>query len=766
MNIQNMSFGTTSTHLRRMCPGAATSLLPIASAIIMASTLSSSPALGQGNSLTLEEVIVTARKRIESAQDTPVAVTAITQELQNASIRNLRDIEGYSPNVIIDNSAAGPGAAAISIRGVSYQEVDKSLDPSIGVIIDGIYMGTNVGQVLNNFDIARIEVLRGPQGTLFGKNTIGGVVNVIRNQPSGELGGELRVGTGSWDLRDFKGALHFPIIQDKLAAKVWATDVSNDGWLKNTTLNEGTARTNATNYGFSLLAEPTDNVELQFSYDRLEDHSDTSGSHNRNGPENLQCGTFGPLGDLGIPPFWTSAVGCEALDKGSDKDHVSTNGHQNAFADTDAYTLRMEWDVGPGIITSITGYRDSEEFRRAELDGTAADFLTLTFSQDYDQTSQELNFTSTFSDTVEFVAGLYYWESEYTQHTETLGLFLPLIVEQPAGSTGRLKQNQESESVAAYFQGDWHINEAFTATLGLRYTQEEKTFEGETQSYWLDGVAIVAGETGKANEDWSELTPKLGLGYQHNDDIMLYASYAKGFKSGGFFGRNTTIAGFTTSYDPEFVDTYELGLKSDWLDGRVRFNATAFYSEYTDKQEENIVPLDDGSVGTIVLNASTVDMPGLELELTGAVTENLRLRASYGYLKAEYDDYIADINNDGEITDNSDLKLRRAPENTFGLSATYSRYFGNGEFVGDLTYRWRDEVETISSNDPVGHVDSFGLWSASVDYIYAERYQLSIYGRNLADERHISATTKIGPLVTFGSWNQPRNWGLELRYTF
>ena len=727
-------------------------LNPLAGAVMFASTLISPASLAQENTLVLEEIIVTARKRTESMQEVPVSVTALGQELQLASIRNLADIEGYSPNVTIDPGTAGPGAANISIRGVSYQEVDKSLDPSIGVVIDGIYMGTNVGQVLTNFDIQRIEVLRGPQGTLFGKNTIGGVLNVIRNEPRYELSGEFRAGVGSWDLRDFKGVLHFPIVQDKLAAKIYATDTSDDGWLENTTLDEDTARRDARSYGFSLLTNPTENFEAQFSYDRIEDDSDIGGAHNRNGPETISCQFFGA---------------CEATDTGSDKDHVSTNDHQIGSLETDAFTLRMEWEIGPGIITSITGYRDNEEFRRQEFDASNIDFIALTFAQDYEQTSQELNFTSTFSDTVEFVAGLYYWNSEYTQESETLGfLFNTVIMGRPPGATSKLRQNQETESVAAYFQGDWNFTDRLTGTLGLRYTQEEKDFKGQTSSVWLNGEQIVDPQFGQADEDWGETTPKLGLRYQFTDDIMTFATYARGFKSGGFFGRNTAVAGFTTPYDPEYVDTFELGLKSDWLGGRVRFNATAFYSEYEDKQEENLVPLSDGSVGTLVVNAATVEMPGLELELIAAVTENLRLRASYGYLDAEYDDYVADINGDGIETDNSDLKLRRAPKNTFGASATYARSFGSSEFMGDITYRWRDEYETIANNDPAGHVDAFGLWSASFDFIYNERYQLSVYGRNLTDERHLAATTKIGPLVTFGTWIQPRNWGVEFRYVF
>lgn len=736
-------------------------ILTLASAVAMASAIAAPVAVAQENKLMLEEVIVTARKRDESLQEVPVSVTALTAELNKPSIRDLRDIEGYSPNVTIDTSGAGPGAAAISIRGVSYQEVDKSLDPSVGVIVDGVYLGTNVGQILNNFDIAQIEILRGPQGTLFGKNTTGGVINVVRNKPTGEFGGELKAAFGSWDLQDYKGLIDFPIFEDTLAGKVYATDVSDSGWLKNTTINENTSRIDSRSYGFSLLATPTEEFEALFSYDRLEDDSDIVGGHNFNQDNSLICSLSGVI------PGLNANETCASLDTGSDEDHVSMNDHQYASVETDAYTLNMQWDVGPGVISSITGYRENVEFRRAEYDVSAADFFTLNFDQDYDQFSQELNFASTFSDTIEFVAGLYYWESEYTQQSETVGLiYNSFLLGKPAGTSSFLRQNQKTESIAAYFQGDWHITEALTATLGVRHTQEEKDFKAHTAEDVINGVVTVAPEYAQASDDWSETTPKLGLSYQLNDDLLLFGSYAQGFKSGGYFGRNTGVTALTTSYDPEFVNTYELGMKSDWIDGRVRFNATVFFTEYDDKQEENIVPLADGTVGTIVSNAATVEIGGLELELVAALTENIRLQASYGYLDAEYQDYDADINNDGVITDNSDLTLRRTPENTFGLSTTYTESFGDVDFIGDVSYRWRDEIETIADNDPIGQVDSFGLWSASADFTFSEQYRVSVYGRNLTDERHASAVINIGPLASTGTYNQPRNWGVEFSYTF
>ncbi|MBT4522353.1 MAG: TonB-dependent receptor [Halieaceae bacterium] len=705
----------------------------------------------------LEEVIVTARKRNESMQEVPVSVTAIAAELQKANIRDLRDLEGYSPNVTIDANGGGSGAATMTIRGVSYQEVDKSLDPSIGVVLDGVYLGTNVGQILENFDLERVEILRGPQGTLFGKNTIGGVINVIRNKPSGEFGGEVRVGTGSWGLQDIKGVVHFPIIKDKLAAKVYGVDTSDDGWVKNTTLNEDTSRKDYQSYGLSLLANPTEAFEIQFSYDRVKDRSDVAALANRNQLDQLAC-IFGF-----ITPMWTPSDGCEAFDTGSDEDHVSNNHHQAASLDTDAYTLRMEWDIGPGVITSITGYRENDEYRLSEFDASAATFLYSEFFQDYEQTSQELNFTSTFSDTVEFVAGLYYWNAEYDQRQETSELW-PILAGFPAGTTGRLRQTQETESYAAYFQGDWHISDAWTLTAGLRYTEEEKDFAATGQTFWLGGIEIVPAPVVDRYEDWSELTPKIGISYQHSEDVMLFASYAEGFKSGGFFGRNTDLDNLRTSYDPEYVNTFELGAKTEWLDRRLRINATLFYQEYEDKQEETLVQQSDGNVGTVVTNAASVELPGIELELIAALTENLRLRASYGYLDGEYDKYIGK-DSLGNPVDLSGRDLRRAPKNTFGASATYNRNVGAGEIVADVSYRWRDEYEVISDGDPLGHVDAFGMWSASIDYIHDERYQLTLYGRNLNDER-VTSVTKIGTLSSFGTWNQPRSWGAEFRYMF
>ena len=755
--------------------------LTLTAAVALAASFPTAPLQAQERGLTLEEVIVTARKRYEPLQETPVSVTVLSsEELLVSSVRSLRDVQTYAPNVNINKNGGGAGAASISIRGVSYQEVDKSLDPSVGVVMDGVYLGTNVGQLVSNFDIARIEVLRGPQGTLFGKNTTGGVINVVRSAPTGELGGELRLGVGSWDLRDFKGLVNFPIIKDKLAAKLYAIDTSDDGWLHNTTIDEDTARTDIRNYGFSLLATPVDDFEIQFSYDNLKDESDLNGGHNFTPDDSVGCAVLAPLGDLNVIPgitpevISTSTV-CASLDTGSDEDHVSMNGHQIASVDTDAFTLRAEWSLDSGDITYIGGYRENDEFRRNEFDSSAADYLSLDFAQDYEQTSHELNFSSSFSEKFDFVVGLYYWDSEYSQRSDTFGAAYNFFVgARPTDSSSFLTQNQKTRSVAAYFQGDWNITEKLTATIGARYTEEEKELRGQTPTavladgtiYTDNGVNPPSVST-YAEDEWEETSPKFGLSYQLNDDLMLFGSYSEGFKSGGFFGRNTTVGGLTTSYDPEYVATTEIGIKSDWADSRIRFNATIFSTDYDDKQEENLIPLADGNVGTSVSNASTAKIQGAELEFTALLTSSIRLHMFYGYLDAEYNDYDADINGDGIVTNNDHLLLRRAPENTFGVSGNYFTNFNeNLGFNANFTYRWQDEMETIADNDPLGTVDSNGIWNAAVDFIYRENYQLSVYGRNLSDERYTTSVVNIGPLSSFGAWNQPRHWGAEFRLRF
>ena len=739
---------------------------------VLASTLLP-PAAGhaQDSTLALEEVIVTARKRQESLQNVPVAVTAISAELQQSTVRNLQDIQGFSPNIIIDKVSGTQGGASISIRGISYQEVDKSLDPPIGVIVDGIYLGQNSGQILNNFDIDRIEVIRGPQGTLFGKNTIGGAINIIRSEPTKELGGKVRVGTGSWDQRDFEGLLNLPVTADG-GLKLFGSRLKNDGYIDNDIYNSKAGDQNYTSYGATFAYSVTENLEVSLSAEHIDDKSEVGAWANFNTFDDFTC--FTTLG-LDIPDVPNSTApygsGCAALDTNSDKNHNSQNAPNWANVHNDYYNLTANWQLGDWLLTSITGYVNRNESQRLEYDASANEFLYVLASANYEQTSQELRLNGQIGD-VNLTAGLYYWYSEHKQVQDSYDMWYYFGFNEAMGlGPGEISQNLtgrgDNTSYAGFINGDWAITDRWVLNLGGRYSWEEKTFKGGPGAYdnvFTGEVFIPAGPVRHLDDNWTEFTPRVALQYEMTDEMMLFGSYSKGYKSGGFFARTQYIETLN-SYDPEYVDTYELGMKSQWLENRLRFNSTLFYSEYSDKQEDIIVPDDSGAVGTIVANASDVEMYGAEIELNALVTPNLIAYLQAGYLNSEYGDFEADINGDGVITDNSGLTLRNSPENTFGTGLTYNYNIDLGEFAFHYNYFWRDKYQSIFDNNPLGKVKAAGFHNASIDFTFRENYVLSVYGRNLGNERY-ARPVLITPVSNFGQYNEPRNYGVELTARF
>jgi iron complex outermembrane receptor protein len=315
---------------------------------------------------------------------------------------------------------------------------------------------------------------------------------------------------------------------------------------------------------------------------------------------------------------------------------------------------------------------------------------------------------------------------------------------------------------------DYAFNDAWTLTVGGRYTREEKALIGGNA-----GVIYLPGTDPRPPlsnpqpyaDEWKEFTPSASLKWQVNDDTMVWASYAEGFKSGGFFGRQANF-NISPTFEPEFVTNYELGLKKTMLDGRLTFNPTVFFSDYEDKQESILIPVDLTNVATVVRNASTQEIFGVELEMSYQITEQWYLRGSYGYIDAEYDEYFADLNGDNIITDNSGLVPRNVPENTFGLSTTYTANIGPGSLQSSLSFRYRDEVEHAPDNDPIGSMDSITDLSGQISYLWGDnRYRLSIYGKNLTDKQELAQAT-IHPLITRGWYNPPRTIGAEFAISF
>jgi iron complex outermembrane receptor protein len=728
-------------------------VLPLACSAALASTMVSAPALAQGNAVMLEEIIVTARKRDESLQDVAVSVSAIGAELEQASLRRLEDIQTYSPNLYIRREAGVASGASIAIRGVGTLDVDKSLDPAIGVMMDGIFLGTASGVLMQNFDIKRIEVLRGPQGTLFGKNTTGGLINIIRGDVTMEWGGDFSVTLDEHGREDIKGVVNVPIIEDKLGVKLFGAQIESDGYVENTTINDDVGGDDILNYGFAAQWRPTEEFDIKFHYEKTEDESDQGAYVNENLATDLACILQG------------SCVSTTA----DNEDKNSANGTNFSDNEYDTYILTANYDFGNMLLTYIGSSRDMDEQNMQHFDAAPSNFLEMNFFNEWDQESHELRVTTQFDGPFNFVAGLYAFEVDYEQRWDVAYLHYSLGIVPTDTTLSSNGQSQETESYAAFISADWAINDQWTLTVGGRYTEEEKDFIGGNGGVFYDPAAGDAipplRDPVNYDDKWEEFTPSASLRYQINDDHMLWASYAEGFKSGGFFGRQANF-NLDASFEPEYVDNYELGLKSTFLDGAMTLNSTVFFSDYEDKQESILIPVDATNVATVVRNASTEEIFGVEIDLNYQITANWFLRANYGYLDAEYDDYFADINGDQVVTDNSDLTPRNTPENTFGISTSYIMEVGPGNLQGVVSYRYRDEIESEASNNPLGHMDDIEDLSAQISYMfYEDRIRVTAYGKNLTDERE-KRVQLIGGLTTRGYWNEPRTYGVEFAVSF
>ena len=730
-------------------------------------------------SLAIEEIIVTARKKDESIQDVPMAVTAITDQLREGSVRRIEDIQAFAPNLYINREPGIGSGANITIRGIASLESDKSYEPSIGVVMDGMFLGTSSGVLLDNFDIERIEVLRGPQGTLFGKNTTGGILNIIRTPVSlNEMGADLSVTVGDFGRQDIKAVVQLPIIEDTLGVKLFAASIQHDGHVYNTNLKRAVGGDDKMNFGFTALWEPNENFSLKVHHEIMEDTSEQGSYTNRNAVGELAC----TITQIGFDPF----NGCEK-DANDGPDTTESDGSNFSDNEYESTIITANYDTENFLYTYIYSLRDMDEQNMQDFDGAPARLLRMNFFNDWEQTSHEFRVTSQFSEKVQFIAGIYDWEADFEQRWDVYDLFYQLsrlgVPPWPSGRigvagyddvvaweddvAGNNGQSQVTTSIAAFFSMDWYLTDQLTLTAGLRWTEEEKDFIGGASA---PGYYPLRGETWPGifnptnfKAKWDETTPKLGLRYQPNDDLMYYGSYSEGFKSGGFFARQANYDIFP-GYDPEFVKNYEFGWKSTLMDGRMIFNGAVFKSEYDDKQESILIPVNLANVATVVRNAASMEMTGLELELMYQVSEAWDLMVTYGYLEAEYKDYLADINGDQNITDNSGLIPRNTPENTFGITTSYTTQIGDGELKGRISYRFRDELETDPSNNPLGSVDSIENINATIGYTI-DNYSVTVWGRNLTDEREQRWRTVAG-LTSRGYWNEPATLGITFAASY
>jgi iron complex outermembrane recepter protein len=781
----------------------------------------------ESQKMQLEEVVVTSRKRTESVQDVPIAVTAITEELENPSIRNLRDLEGLAPNVQIRHSMGRTAGHAISIRGIGYSNDEKSFDPAVGVVIDGVAMTSTSGTLLDNFDIEKVEIMRGPQGTLFGKNTIAGVINVTRTDPTGELGGNVNATVGNFGRTDVKAVVNTPVIEDVLAAKLFVASLKDDGYIENVTLDKDVAAQDYLAYGVKFMWTPTETLTAKLTLETIDDDSDNGAFRNLTGLGGnrglaLQDGFSG-----GWQPYdplivgWTSEGGnpsgtnayaenssfpgvrgedcLAANDPGSSEDTTSAAKENKGEMETDAVTLQVDWQIGnDSSLTYIYGYRDTEEQAIWPYSGSQCDFITVDNYNENDQESHELRWAKS-TESYSVVLGLYQMENSYSQDWFTYDFWellrspealasiygaTPEQVERLGTDFGQnIYQSQDTTGQAVFGQLDYWLTEKLELTVGARYTKDEKDFFARDYCLKADAdrdlqnwdncvnTAAPAGEesgrTFSGDLSESKTTGRLGFGYELQEDILLYGSASTGFHSGGFYGKNQSLSAFGVTYAPEEIISYEIGAKMELMDRRLRLNVAAFNSTVEDLQAVTTIPNPaDGTSISAPFNVGEVEYQGIELEAVGLVTGDLRLSATVGYLDASYNSFDADISGrtGGVPIDNSYLEPKQAPEWTMGLAANYSTDFAGGLIGANAMYSWTDDFYTQEDNDPVSLVESYGKINLDLGY-ERDSWRITGFVNNLTDETNYVSRTS-GTLITYGQQSKGRTYGVELVISF
>ncbi|MEM1144038.1 MAG: TonB-dependent receptor [Pseudomonadota bacterium] len=773
----NTAIEPTNTTLQfRKKPVCALCAAVIAGGIYTGGAQAQERPLRAGSAL-LEEVVVTARKREEASQDVPLSITAYGEDQLDAlKVRNLVDLAVGMPSVVLDEIGTSRGYANFAIRGVGITSSIPSIDPAVGLVVDGVYLGTNAGVVFDNFDIQSVEVLRGPQGTLFGRNVTGGAVLLNTKVPTEEFEFTART---SYEFPEDGGASYIVQgsvsggITDTLAAKLAVYYNDDDGVLVNDFDGADHGAYEQTIIRPVIAWRPTDTFELIARYEYQDVEADgASGQSHTNG--NGVAGT----------PF------------NADRDSFDFNIDEPGFQtlEVDFLNLTFNWDVLGGTITNVFGWRESEATSGSDIDAQPIwVFHSDTFTE-YNQWSNELRYNGLFADDkLNLTGGVYYFDSEllYDENRRLLGVLTGGQV--PAANQEGGGENDVT-SFGVFLNVDYDISDRLTLTAGVRWTEEEK--DARITNLVLNSAPCFIGAPNGPSyafattpctpdfidsNDWSFVSPKFGFMYELTDSSRVYASVTRGYRSGGYNVRNTEVplsfnADGTANYefgpgpfDEEEVTTWELGYKSEWSGGQL--NIAAFYTEGEDMQRDINLPSVTSGVLQLTQNTADIEITGIEIDGTFRVTDGLTVQASLGVMDPEYTDVRFDLSGDGVIDSiDENLNIPRAPELTYSISAIYDVDVGSYGYISSrLSYAYRDETSFNDNN--LGFILEQEILDASVDFHTNDgTWVLSLFGRNLLDTvRHGGDTPlgTIGPVFvggTFAPLSAPATYGVEVRY--
>ncbi len=777
----------------------------------------------------LQEIVVTAERRASNLQTTPIAVTALdAQAMADLGPRTLGDIAVLVPNFSA-NKINGFNAASFAMRGVGNTDIIVYNEAPVSVLVDDFVMPSVQTQLLDPFDVQDVEVLRGPQGTLFGKNTTGGAVIVHTKAPVLDTTSfELRGQEGSFDSYTVQGAVNIPIISDQLALRVVASQETEGGWMRNgasntiggTTYTGDNSRVGGTNVftvRAKLLWQPFDGFKTQFTYERLVDRSPSPGAINVT-PTSINPQTGLPyfvFAQLGLPGHFTG----DPLSQAGVTDRagylIDAPGGHHVIAD--GFHLNTDWTMAPGVLTWVQGYRSQDSSLPSTYTGVVGPLSVFDANRsDRRKTYQEeLRFAANAIGPFSYVGGLFY------QHDTTafcvaqiLGIYDLFGVPTPAGTAaGGYNNNpqvlcnaQTEKSYAAYGEGNYKITDATTLTLGARLTRDSKDWIGRQQVFvqqlpsatgaivpdftWQQlGGLMNAGNFAAYpfgvvtdSHTWTQPTYRATVSHEFSPTLFAYGTYSHGFKAGGYNDQVGTSGVPITNdekkpTDPEKADSFEVGMKSELLDHRIRLNEALFYVQYKDAIRQVVVPVTNlnGSPGqeTLFRNAAKMTTYGIESELTAQLAPGLLLRLPLSYQHCKYNSFTS--GEGANAVDLSSLPVNRCPTwtATADLNYTLSLPALPGHFVIDASANYVSKnLDTYSIAQPYAsytqtYAEGRTLLNASLTYNTADdRWFGRVFVRNLADKHYIESAQNVDPLWVWAFYGEPRFIGVELGYKF
>ena len=695
----------------------------------------------------IEEIIVTARRREESLWTVPGSVSAFSERrLRDLQATDMRQVQYAVPNFHFQKSDSSN--AAVYLRGIGQNDSLPFVESGVGVYIDDVYVARTQAAFVELFDVERVEVLRGPQGTLYGRNSPGGAVKLITRQPADEFEAYAELGTGNLNAKIYNGRISGPLSSDgRWKGKISLSGVKRDGYSENPVLGGSDGDTNTLSFRSGLDFEPSDNLDLELRWEGKFERPNRSLTPIRKTPLTLFPD---PVGDPFNPVTYLPTE--EAF--GSPYVVEST---ANILADltTHGASFKSRWQFKDDwYLESITAYRSLSWDFVLDADSTPHPVLDIPVYEDADQFSTELRVAYESDSGRSFTGGVFYFNDhdivlagfdDASASFQFLGLFFPLIsVGVPSGGYG--ESDQRTRSIAAFADITFPISDTTSVEIGARYTNDEKevTRRGEfffdpTLSLSLDQPPFLAGigfpgEYLQGEQDWNAVTPRAVLSYQPNDSVTVYGSVARGFKSGGFPGRAFAGSEFKP-FDPETVWTFETGIKGRDSGNRFTYSAAYFSNDYNDLQLNGFGqdPV-TGQFVSLFTNAASAKIQGLEGVASYRPNDRLSIDASVGYLNAEYEEFETLVN--GVLTDVSTRRLPNAPEWTGFLGVTYSDLLTPGiagTFHVDVAYKGDHANE--SSDSPNLAVAAATYLNAFVSIAASDQsWEVRVGGTNLTDK--------------------------------